>query len=173
MEIFCFKISFSKLEIIRTLLYSGDCILGSKPFHLYVSTAATFRNVKPISLVIISLIMTQIWSNIIAYLLMGISFSYYANDLLPSPLPPSSLGTVPLFIEEFSGFIMNLPLKLPYLLVQRDFAIRLDMLDKQLTKGFREFMDTPDFISCTKLCNNKCHVLDLTSFNVNFCRMSL
>lgn len=58
---------------------------------------------------------------------------------------------IPLLIEEFSGFIMNLLLKLPYLLVQRDFAIRFDMLDKQLTRGFREFTDTLDFISCTKL----------------------
>lgn len=130
-EIFCFKIPFSKLEIIRTLLYSCDCILGSKPFHLQMSTAATtLHNVKPISLVIISLIMTQIWSNITAYLLMGIFFPHYANDLLPSTLPPSSLGTIPLLIEEFSGFVINLLLKLPYLLVQRDCAIRLDMLDK-------------------------------------------
>lgn len=103
---------------------------------------------------------------------MGISFSYHANDLLPSPLPLSSLGTMPLFIQEFSGFIMNLLLKLPYLLVQRDFAIRLDMLDKQLTRGFWEFMATVDFSSCIKLCKNKCHVLDLTSFNVNFCIMT-
>lgn len=171
-EIFCSKILFSKVEIIGTLLDSGDCILGSKPFPLHMSTAATFHNVQCISFVILSLIVTQIWQNIPAYFLMGISFSYHANDLLPSPLPLSSLGTMPLFIQEFSGFIMNLLLKLPYLLVQRDFAIRLDMLDKQLTRGFWEFMATVDFSSCIKLCKNKCHVLDLTSFNVNFCIMT-
>ena len=57
-RVFRFKILFLKLEIIRTLLYGGDYVLGSKPFHLYMGIAATFDNVKPISLGIISLIMT-------------------------------------------------------------------------------------------------------------------
>lgn len=57
-ETFCVKIISLKLEIIRVLLYTSDCIVGSNPSHLYIQTLAIVHNVKHISLVIMSLIMT-------------------------------------------------------------------------------------------------------------------